>query len=193
MDSIKKTQDYDYVIKLVLVGKDSIGKTKFLDRIKKLDDYKSFKEKFNNYLFTVGIDFHIIKLIYNNKLFKIQIWDLSGLERYSSIIRSYYKGTNSFLIFYDALEKESFKKAKNYYEEALKSNEKAIYFLIRNKYDLSINSKKNDFISDEEALEFADKNNLFFAHASSFEKNENGIFEILEIVLREYYLRNANI
>ena len=191
MNSIKSTVKFDYMIKLILLGKDSIGKTQFFERIKLFEDYKSFKKKSNNYLTTVGIDFCIFKIKFNNKVFNLQIWDTAGLERYSSLTKSFYIKANSILLFYDPLDKESFKKAKNLYEGALKVNDKAIYFLIRSKYDLSSNSKKNELISDEEALEFADKNNLFFFHISSFEKNENGFNEILEILLREY-LRKVN-
>ena len=158
-----------------------------------LDDYKSFKQLPNNYLQTIGIDFNVIRIKFNNKIFKFQIWDTAGQERFSTITKDYYKGANSFLIFYDAFDKESFKRAKAYYEEAFKKNVKAIYFLIRCKYDLSSNSEKNDFISDEEALKFVDKNNLFFVHISSFEKNENGINEIFEIFLKEYNKRSNKI
>ena len=191
MNFIKDTHDYNYLIKILILGKGSIGKTIFLNRIKVIDNYKSFKKILpNNYLATIGVDFYIIIIKFNNKIFKFQMWDAAGQERFSTITNNYYKWKNSILIFYDAFDKESFKKAKIYYEEAFQMNDKAIYFLIRCKYDLSSNSEENDFISDEEALQFADKNNIIFAHISSFEKNENGINEIFEIILKEYIKKN---
>ena len=193
MNFLKVPEYYDYSLKILIIGKDSIGKTIFLKRIKLLDDYKSFMKLPHDYLPTIGIDFDIIRIKFNNKIFKIQIWDTAGQERFSPITKTYYIGGHSILIFYDAFDKESFKKAKIYYEEAFQMNDKAIYFLIRSKYDLSLNSEENDFISDEEALQFADKNNIIFAHISSFEKKENGINEVLETILKEYNLRNANI
>ena len=60
-----------------------------------------------------------------------------------------------------------------------------IFALIRNKYD---NTRK-EAISDEEALEFADLNNMLFFHLSLHEKNETGIKELFEKVLNEYFKR----
>ncbi len=66
-------------------------------------------------------------------------------------------------------------------------SKKQIIILVRNKYDLEISkeSKINDFVSDEETLEFADKNNIKFAHVSSIDKYENGIKELLALVLNQ--------
>ena len=64
--------------------------------------------------------------------------------------------------------------------------------LIRSKYDLNIKSEDNfnNFISDEEALEFTEKNNLLFFHISSFEKNESWIKELFSLSLEKYIKKN---
>ena len=190
MNFLKDTDQYDYLMKLIILGKDLTGKSSFLTRIKSYDNYKSFKDFTVNYFPTIGIDFGIICIQYNNKIFKFQIWDTSSQERFKSITKSYYNPANYILIFYDALDKESFEKAKVYYEEALNVNNKAIYFLIRSKYDLISNSHNNEIVSDEEALKFADKNNLIFTHISSFEKEENGINEVFEIIMKIEYKKS---
>ena len=66
-------------------------------------------------------------------------------------------------------------------------NNKIILILVRIKNDLKMNKalKNNDFVSDEEALEFADKNNIKFAHVSSWEKYGNGIEELFTLVLNQ--------
>ena len=71
----------------------------------------------------------------------------------------------------------------------LNTNKKQICFLIRSKYDLNLNLEKNEIVSDEEALEFADKNNFIFTHISSFEKYGNGIDNLFDIIFKEYHLR----
>ena len=50
-----------------------------------------------------------------------------------------------------------------------------IFVLIRNKYDIT-----KEEISDEEAIEFEDSNNMLFFHLSLHEKNETGIKELFE-------------
>ena len=64
--------------------------------------------------------------------------------------------------------------------------------MIRNKYDSKINEKNLNIVSDEEVLEFADKNNLFFQHISCFEKNENGIINLIELILDKIFDKEEN-
>ena len=114
MNFLKDIEKYDYIINILLLGKNSIGKSIFFQRLV-LDDYKSFKKLCNNYIPTIVIDFNIIIIKFNDKIFKIQIWDTSGQECYSAIARAYYRGKDIILIFYDAYDKESFEKVKMYY------------------------------------------------------------------------------
>ena len=74
---------------------------------------------------------------------------------------------------------ENFLKKQNHL--SMKENN-PIILLIRNSYDLNIDANQN-FVTEEEALEFAYENNIFFFHISSFEKNESGIKEILKCTL----------
>ena len=73
------------------------------------------------------------------------------------------------LIFYNANNKKSFEYAKQLCCE--KKNNNNIIILIRSKYDINITVKNGEFVSDEEALEFADKNNIFFLNLSNSEKH----------------------
>ena len=130
----------------------------------------------------------IIGKKFNGKTYKLQIFDFSGKVRFKTILYGHYNNASFILIFYDALDKDSFEEAKNYYKKAKEINQNAIYFLIRNKYDLSLNPKKNKIVSDEEALEFADTNNLIFTHISSFENYGNGIDNLFDLILKEYNL-----
>ena len=74
----------------------------------------------------------------------------------------------------------------------MKLIKKIIYFLVRSKYELSLLSEKNEIISDEEVLEFADKNNIIFTHISSFENYGNGIDNLFDLIIKEYNLRREN-
>ena len=127
MNFLKDIEKYDYIINILLLGKNSIGKSIFFQRLI-LDNYKSFKKLCNNYIPTIIIDFNIIIIKFNDKIFEIQIWDTSGLECYSAITEAYYKGKDIILIFYDAFDKESFEKVKMYYEETFKLNNKKYFF-----------------------------------------------------------------
>ncbi len=139
------------------------------------------------------LDFTSKKKIFNGKIYKFQFWDTSGLECFDSVTKGYSKGANIILIFYDALDKSSFEKAKihfkNSFENSFENSPNIIYFLIRSKYELELSSKKDNIVSDEEALKFADENHLIFTHISSFENYGNGIDNLFDLILKEYNLR----
>ena len=183
---IQNEKQIDFNLKIVITGKVSIGKTIFVNRLRSNNDnYYMFKAQPIDYVETIGYDFIVNTIKYHNKIFRMHIWDLSGNLRYKSIIDSYFYGTNTILIFFDAFDRDSFEIAKNIYEEKSQIYQDTIFCLIRSKYGNSEKELK-DFVSDEEALEFADRNKLFFAHISCFEKYETGIKELISLILNKY-------
>ena len=193
MSFLKGIKKYDYILKTLLLGHEKAGKTIFLKRIWLYENYKDFQQLSKEYRRTTERDFKFCYKKFNDKIYEFQIWDSAGKERFQSIKKAFYKGAHIILIFYDAYDKDSFRLAKSTYKQLLPLNNKAVYFLIRNKYELSLNSEKKEIISDEEALEFADKNNLIFVHLSSFENYGNGIDNLFDIILKENILRTSNI
>ena len=59
-----------------------------------------------------------------------------------------------------------------------------LYFLIRIRYELK-SKENNDFVSDEEALEFAHEKDAYFCHISIFEKYETGIYELFKLLIEK--------
>ena len=189
-----KEDKYNYIIKIFFAGKTKIGKTKLLERAKKNFNYSKFKKEKENYLQTIAIDFAVTLIKFNDKTIKLQIWDTGGDERYKNIITPYFKGSFAILLFYDALDRKSFEKVKKIYEENHINIKDQLIILIGNKYDLNLKPEEEckDFVSDEEALEFSDKNNIYFFHMNAFEKyeSESGINNIIELILIQYFKNN---
>jgi Ras-related protein Rab-8A len=77
--------DYDYLIKLLLIGDSGVGKSCLLLRFS--DD--SFTTSF---ITTIGIDFKIRTVELDGKRIKLQIWDTAGQERFRTITTAYYRG-----------------------------------------------------------------------------------------------------
>ena len=75
---------YDYFYKLLIIGDEGVGKTSLFLRY--IDD--SFSPK---HFPTIGIDFKIKILEIEGKIFKLQIWDTAGNERFRTITKTYYK------------------------------------------------------------------------------------------------------
>ena len=193
MEFLDHNQEYEnqIIIKAIIVGKSTIGKTFFYNRINL--NYTKFQQINLKYITTLGFEFYLKAVKYRNKYFLIQIWDTCGQEAYKSLITSFYHDTDIFLIFYDALDRNSFERAKSYFEEIKTERHiiNPIYVLIRSKYENALDKeKKNDIVTDEEALEFADENNIYFFHIGILEKYETGINDLFEFTLNEYINRN---
>ena len=191
MEFIDEYEKYDFSIKICLVGEISVGKTLFLERIeydKNLNNSEFFNNHLKNYHPTFVVDFKIFAIKFKNKIIKIQIVDCSGDENFEKS-KFYFRKCKVFLIMYNFMNRNSFEKGEKIYYDLIKNYNNSIYYLIRCKYDLSLNAlkkeSKNDFVTDEEALEFATINNIFFAHISCKEKHETGIKELFTNIFNQ--------
>jgi GTPase SAR1 family protein len=90
-----KSQDYDWLVKVIILGDSGIGKTNILSRY--------CDEKFTiTHMATIGVDFKIKTVTVDGKRIKLQIWDTAGQERFRNITKTYYKGTYGVMNIYMA-------------------------------------------------------------------------------------------
>ena len=178
-------------LKIVILGRYEIGKSIFILRLLANNNKEFFNSNYLIYNPNVSSNFSQKFIKFNNEEFKLAIWDLPGAENYFSLQRIFLKDSHATLLFYDSFKRTSFEKIKREYSynKDILNN---MVFLIRTKYDSKIKSKINDFVSDEEAIEYADKNNMIFLHISSFEKNDNGFENLLNLITKQYLLQNKN-
>ena len=160
---------YDEKIKIMIIGETKIGKTSLISRY--------CKNEFigGAYLSTIGIDFQVKDLVFNDKKIKVQIWDTAGQERYRNIAKNYFQSSDGFIIVYDISNTESFDKL-DYWIEQIKTNSQEFtkMILFGNKSDI-IEERK---ISKEEGEQYAKNNNIHFFEVSAKEgTNVNQAFE----------------
>ena len=84
-------KEYDFLIKLLLIGDSGVGKSCLLVRFS--DDAFSA-----SYITTIGIDFKIRTIELDGKRIKLQIWDTAGQERFKTITTAYYRGAIGALL-----------------------------------------------------------------------------------------------
>lgn len=124
-------QDFDYLIKLLLIGDSGVGKSCLLLRFSE-DSFTS------SFITTIGIDFKIKKLLLNDKWVKLQMWDTAGQERFRTITSAYYRGAMGILLVYDITDEASFNNIRNWMkniEEHASDNVDKI--LVGNKSDMA--------------------------------------------------------
>lgn len=74
-NTTKKKDNFDYLIKMLLIGDSAVGKTNIMLRY--CDSaYKSI------HMITVGVDFKIKTIKIDKVQLKLQIWDTAGQEKY---------------------------------------------------------------------------------------------------------------
>ena len=157
MDESIGEMNFNYLLKYVIVGDASVGKSNLLLRY----THGEFREE---YQLTIGVEFGSNNLVINNNIYRIQIWDTAGQENFRSITRSYYKNSACALIVYDITRRLSFESLSDWIEDCKNSSPKTVVMvLVGNKCDLAQNREVNE----EEGREFAEKHGMLFFETSA--------------------------
>ena len=158
-------KDFNFIYKVIVIGDSNVGKTAL--SLKYTDDI------FNNmYRPTIGIDFRSKTVELEDQVFKVQIWDTAGQEKYRSITRSYYRGANGIILVYDVTCRKSF----NNVEMWLRSiNQATCTILVGNKCDAAERE-----VPINEAISLARQYDIKYYETSAMTgSGVNGAFEAL--------------
>ena len=146
LSNFEITDDDIIEYKLILIGDSSVGKTCLFKKI-------TSGIFLGKNVSTVGVDRKTLSFEYEfqekekkvKRNVMINLTDTAGQERYKSITKSYYKGSNAVILLYDITDRKSFdhiedwinsiKNSVDNYEES-----KYIVFLLGTKLDLINNS-----------------------------------------------------
>ena len=142
-------------IKIVVVGNSGTGKTSFVNRWVK----NTFTE---NYKATISSEFSFKIFEDNGTLYRIQLWDLAGMDQNICITKVFSKDAHGVIVFSDVTNEKSLQESvkwKSSVDESTKfiDDDYLPSILIRNKIDLLDENGTND---DEQVKEFAEKNNF---------------------------------
>ncbi len=167
--------NYDYIFKMALIGDSDTGKSSILTRF--TDNY--FQEDTSS---TIGVDFKIVSMkIGNNIKAKMQIWDTCGSERFKSLTASFIKSCPAFLLVFDITKYKSLKNLDNWINIIKTNTNPRLLCLVGNKSDMGDKRK----VSFEEAVEYAEKNNVKYIECSA--KENKNVDEIFINVARTLY------
>ena len=167
--------------KILILGNEVVGKSCIF--IRYADNF--FPEE---YIATIGLDYRLKKIILKNgKEANIQIWDTAGTEKYKSITKSYYRGSNGIILVYSITDKKSFDDITNWIEQIREEiKDDIIIFLVGNKSDLN----HNRVVSFEEGKKMANEFNVNFYESSA--KTGEGIEKIFGDLINKITLLNLN-
>ena len=167
------------IIKLIIIGSVSVGKTSLLLR------YAT--GKFQSSLKSTSTASYISKMKQvNNKLYEIRLWDTAGQEKYRSLTKIFLKDAKIALLVYAIDDENSFKDLDmwlNIVKEI--NNENIILGIAANKADLYEKAK----ISDQQGKKYAKKIGASWSSTSSL-LDDNGIDGLVDKLLEKYLESN---
>ena len=169
------TSQYDYLMRIVLIGDTGVGKTSLFDT------FINNKTK-NDYFPTIGVDFGFKIMEISDKLVKCQIWDTAGMERFRTITHNYFRGADIIILFYDITSQESFNNLEYWYN-SIKQNTDS-----EKPYTISVIGTKKDLSSKCEVLltdvdNFCKSRFMEYYETSSF--NYNDISNIFTDIIKK--------
>jgi Ras-related protein Rab-8A len=178
-----KPWEYDILVKILVVGDSSVGKSCLLLRYAD----NNFTD---SHCATIGVDFKLKTEQIDGKKTKIQIWDTAGQERFRTITASYYRGAHGILLVYDVTNEASFNSISQWLKDVQQyASEHVSIVLVGNKADL--NHKRQ--VSTEQGKELAKELGLeFFETSAKTSENVNSSFEkmIRNVIQKQNYLKN---
>merc|ERR1719198_226156 len=122
---IKDDDNITDKLKVVMLGNSKTGKTSILQALAG----QPFQEEMAS---TVGIDSRDHTLKVKNRLYKLQIWDSAGMERFHSISQSVCRDCDGVILVYSTIEAKSFK----YVEYWLQNIPSLPVMIVGNKNDI---------------------------------------------------------
>ena len=160
---------FDYLFKILVIGETAVGKTCLLLRYT--------DNTFNvGHLATIGIDFKIKEVDIEGKNVKLQIWDTAGQDRFKSITKTYYKGSQGIVLVYDVTDIESFNKIQHWMKQIdNNANKNVRKVLCGNKCD-----KEGRVVTEKQGQKMADSYKIkFFETSAKADINVKEMFDYL--------------
>ena len=186
MDQMGKTTKND--IKIIVVGNSGTGKTSFVN--------KWIKDTFDeSYKATIVSEFSFKVIDYKDKSYKIQLWDLAGMDQNICITKVFAKDSHGCIVVSDITNEKTLEecvKWKNTVDESTKfldeSNIPSI--LLRNKVDLLENE---DNVDDEEKMKKFCEENKFLKYFKTSAKTGTNIDEAMDFLISHIIDKMENI
>ena len=172
---MEQESDFDYTIKLLVVGDSSVGITNFITQF--------IENKFNQtYMTTSGMDLKTSSIVVKNKKIRVQLWDTAGQEKYRAITKNLFLKVQGALVVYDITNDNSFTNLKTWVKSIKEECGKSMQMIIvGNKCDLD----DQRVIEKEKALEYAEEEKVEYIETSSKtgENVQKAISQLCEKVL----------
>ena len=154
----KKPEKPRMVIRLLMIGDSSVGKTSLVVRY----DEDSFSTMF---MTTIGVDYRDKLVNIEGRDIKLQIWDTAGQERFRSLTSNFFGRADGFAVCFDVGARASFNHVRQWLDDVEKNKKGPVELaLIGCKCDLAAEKRQ---VSKSEAERLAAEKGLPYFEASA--------------------------
>ncbi len=166
---------------IIFLGNSMVGKSSLFLRI----DKNHFKECFMS---SIGMDRIAKSFKYKKDIYKVNLWDTAGQDRFRAITKNYYKASHGIILIYDVTSIRSFESVKTWVEQIHEEiSDKVVIYLVGNKMDMTEERK----VSTEEGRKLAEELGLPFTETSA--KTGENIEKIFEDIIEDLDKEFGNI
>ncbi|KAG7270574.1 hypothetical protein CRUP_000139 [Coryphaenoides rupestris] len=100
----------EHLYKVLVIGDLGVGKTSVIRRYV----HHSYS---HNYRATIGVDFALKVLSWEDETVRLQLWDIAGQERFGNMTRVYYREAMGAFIVFDATRPSTFEAVAKWKED----------------------------------------------------------------------------
>jgi small GTP-binding protein len=164
--------------KIIIVGDTGVGKTTLMSTFRKTQKVRSgfVNNKVTGLVKVEGISF------------LIDLWDLSGTEKYSALSKMCVSGAAAAIVLFDLNNELSLwsidKRLESLKEEA---DVLSVLALVGNKIDVSVKYPKKRFISFDRGQEIAASKGMIYEEISA--EHEGHVLEMVKRIVKEIWAR----
>ncbi|XP_042704934.1 nuclear ubiquitous casein and cyclin-dependent kinase substrate 1 isoform X2 [Chrysemys picta bellii] len=157
----------DHMFKVLIIGDATVGKTSLVQRYANDSFNKHYKS-------TVGVDFALKVVQWSeSETVRLQLWDIAGQERFTSMTRLYYREASACIIMFDVTNFSTFSNSQRWKQDldsklTLPDGSPVPCLLLANKCDLS-----SWAVTREEIDQFSKGNGFSGWTETSVKENKN--------------------
>ncbi|MFX0009134.1 MAG: Rab family GTPase [Candidatus Hermodarchaeota archaeon] len=168
-----KIQKKNYVFKILVAGDGGVGKTTLLRRfVKGIFDESTIE--------TVGVDFFLKEIEFDEVKCSLQLWDLGGQERFRHLLENFIMGSRAALLLMDLTRLPKMQDIVNWVNMVRLHDMNLPILLIGTKYDL----EDAIAIDDESALTIKNTFSMF-DYVKTSSKTGYNVDEVFERITKE--------
>jgi len=166
--------------KIILVGDTGVGKTAIVNRF--IDNV--FKKDHNC---TIGVEFFVKSVNFDNNVMNLLIWDTCGQERYRTITKQYYRNVAGCMVVFDISKKNTFDNIKYWMKDVLENGiEINTIILVGNKEDL----RDVREVSEKDVQELISQNNIKYIEVSA--KSGSNVHQCFQEIAKKIFIQKEH-